>query len=47
MQGYFFVSPQSKRTKVAVLKEFKTKILEIFRKYGIRMPYDHMTITVG
>ncbi|MCX6823732.1 MAG: mechanosensitive ion channel family protein [candidate division SR1 bacterium] len=46
VQGLFFVNPQSKRGKVVIKKEFMTKVSEEFKKYGIKMPNDHMTITV-
>ena len=46
MQGFFFVNPQSKRGKLVVKKEFLIKIMEEFKKYGIKMPNDHITLTV-
>lgn len=46
VQWLFFVNPQSKRGKVVIKKEFMTKVSEEFKKYGIKMPNDHMTITV-
>ena len=46
MQGFFFVNPQTKRGKIAVKREFMTKMFEEFKKYGIKMPNDHITITI-
>ncbi|EKD25600.1 MAG: MscS mechanosensitive ion channel [uncultured bacterium (gcode 4)] len=46
MQWFFFVNPQSKRNKVVIKKEFLNKALVEFKKYGIKIPYNHMTITV-
>jgi len=46
MQWFFFLNPQTKRNKVVIKKEFTTKIFEEFKKYGIKMPYDHVTLTV-
>ena len=46
MQWFFFVNPQKKKGKVAIQREFMTKALEEFKKYGIKIPNTHMTITV-
>jgi len=46
MQGFFFVNPQTKRNAVVIKKEFMTNILEQFKKYGINLPYNHITLTV-
>ena len=46
MQGFFFVNPQTKRGKIVIQREFMTKIFEEFKKYGIKMPNDHITLTV-
>ncbi|MCX6825328.1 MAG: mechanosensitive ion channel family protein [candidate division SR1 bacterium] len=46
VQGFFFVNPQSKRNKIVIKKEFLTKIFVEFKKYGIKMPHDHITLTV-
>lgn len=46
MQGFFFVNPQSKRGKIVIQREFMTKALDEFKKYGIKMPYNHITLTV-
>jgi len=46
MQWFFFVNPQTKRGKIIIQREFMTKVLEEFKKYGIKIPNTHMTITV-
>ena len=46
MQGFFFVNPQTKRGKTIIQREFMTKIFKEFKKYGIKMPNDHITLTV-
>jgi len=46
MQGFFFVNPQSKRSSVVIKREFMVKVLETFKKYGIKMPNNHITLTV-
>lgn len=46
VQGFFFVNPQSKRSKITVQREFMTKTLEEFKKYGIKIPNNHITLTV-
>lgn len=46
MQWFFFVNPQSKRGQVVIKREFMTKIFEEFQKYGIKIPYNHITLTV-
>ena len=46
IQGFFFVNPQTKKGKILIQREFMNKTLEEFKKYGIKIPYNHMTITV-
>jgi small-conductance mechanosensitive channel len=46
MQGFFFVNPQSKRGSIAIKKDFMINVLEQFKKYGIKIPNTHMTLTV-
>lgn len=46
IQGFFFVNPQSKKNQIVIKRDFMTKVFEEFKKYGIRIPYNHMTITV-
>ncbi len=46
MQWFFFVNPQTKRSKIVIKREFMNKAFEEFKKYGIKIPNDHITLTV-
>lgn len=44
MKSFFFSNP-SKKSPAIVARDLKPTILEVFKKYGIKIPYNHMTIT--
>lgn len=44
-KAFFFACPQKWKWPFIVKKALRKNLLEIFRKYGIKIPYDHMTIT--
>lgn len=44
IKSFFFSSPQ-KKSPAIVARDLKPVILEVFKKYGIKIPYNHMTIT--
>lgn len=46
MQWFFFLNPKTKRNKIVIQREFMVKVFEEFKKYGIKIPYDHITLTV-
>ncbi len=46
IQGFFFVNPQGKRGKILIQREFMKNTLEELKKYGIKIPYNHITLTV-
>ncbi len=45
IKSFFFSSPQ-KKSPAIVARDLKPVILEVFKKYGIRIPYNHITVTV-
>jgi small-conductance mechanosensitive channel len=44
MKSFFFSNP-GKKSPAIVARDLKPTILEVFKKYGIKIPYNHMTIT--
>lgn len=44
MKSFFFSNPQ-KKSPAIVARDLKPTILEVFKKYGIKIPFNHMTIT--
>lgn len=44
MKTFFFVNPQ-KKSAVLVIRELKIAIMQTFKKYGIKRPYPHITLT--
>jgi small-conductance mechanosensitive channel len=42
---FFFTDPQ-KKTPFLVTRELNLQLFEIFKKYGIDIPYSHTTVTV-
>lgn len=46
IKWFFFVNPQTKRNVFAVNMDLKNKILETFKKYWIKIPYNHLTINI-
>jgi small-conductance mechanosensitive channel len=40
----FFFSDPGKKSPLIIARELKPAILEVFRKYGIKTPYNHMTV---
>lgn len=44
--AYFFVDQLAKKSAFIVGRELKWKIFEEFKKYGIVLPYKHLTLTV-
>lgn len=41
----FFFSDPAKKSPFIIARELKPEILEVFKKYGIKIPYAHMTLT--
>ncbi|MEI8091306.1 MAG: hypothetical protein WCG98_03515 [bacterium] len=44
LKTFFFSNPQ-KKSPMIIARDLQPTILELFKKYGIRLPYNHMTIT--
>ena len=44
MKTFFFANPQ-KKTAVRTIRELRITIMEVFKKYGLQMPYPHITLT--
>lgn len=46
MQWFFFLNPKTKRNKIVIQREFMVNVFKEFKKYGIKIPHDHITLTV-
>lgn len=44
-KAFFFACPQKWKWPFTIKKVLRNNLLEIFKKYGIKIPYEHMTIT--
>jgi small-conductance mechanosensitive channel len=44
MKTFFYSNPQ-KKSPVIIARELKPIMMEVFKKYGIRIPYMHLTLT--
>lgn len=44
MKTFFFVNPQ-KKSKSVIVRELRIAIMQTFKKYGLKRPYPHITLT--
>jgi small-conductance mechanosensitive channel len=44
MKTFFFINPQ-KKSAIVIIRDLRIKIMQTFKKYGIKRPYPHITLT--
>ncbi len=44
MKTFFFINPQ-KKPAIVIIRDLRIKIMKTFKRYGIKRPYPHITLT--